>query len=237
LCLKNHKKTWEEKTQPPSYTALYSLSWSLFLETQQNSKQEQNEKMLSGSSCSCCSEKIATTYTSSCSFISIFLCVSLITKLWFLAISSLSVFFSRNQEKKKTQEKQQGTKEKREKPSQVSPFTFSHEHNRRRDEEKPQNKKRKKKQTTNKNEHSEHHNFLFTLLLLLSLSLSLSHLANTPKELLQHFLTYSIFVWSEVLPVSYSPMCSFLLTSSHSLSPSLLPLFLSPFLSFLPSFR
>jgi hypothetical protein len=145
LCLKNHKKTWEEKTQPPSYTALYSLSWSLFLETQQNSKQEQNEKMLSGSSCSCCSEKIATTYTSSCSFISIFLCVSLITKLWFLAISSLSVFFSRNQEKKKTQEKQQGTKEKREKPSQVSPFTFSHEHNRRRDEEKPQNKKRKKK--------------------------------------------------------------------------------------------
>jgi hypothetical protein len=172
LCLKNHKKTWEEKTQPPSYTALYSLSWSLFLETQQNSKQEQNEKMLSGSSCSCCSEKIATTYTSSCSFISIFLCVSLITELWFLAISSLSVFFSRNQEKKKTQEKQQGTKEKREKPSQVSPFTFSHEHNRRRDEEKPQNKKRKKKQTTNKNEHSEHHNFLFTLLLLLSLSLS-----------------------------------------------------------------
>jgi hypothetical protein len=56
----------------------------------------------------------------------------------------LSVFFSRNQEKNKTQEKQ-GTKEKKEKPSQVSPFTFSHEHNRRRDEEKPQNKKRKKK--------------------------------------------------------------------------------------------
>ncbi len=92
MCLKNHKKTWEEKPQPPSCTALYSLSWSLFLETQQNSKQEQTEKMLSGSSCSCCSEKIATTYTSSCSFISIFPCMSLITKLWFLAISSLSVF-------------------------------------------------------------------------------------------------------------------------------------------------
>jgi len=175
-------------------------------------------------------------YTSSCSFISIFLCVSLITKLWFLAISSLSVFSSRNQEKKKTQEKQQGTKEKKEKPSQVSPFTFSHEHNRRRDEEKPQNKTGKKKQTTNKNEHSELHNCSAASPLSLSLSLSLSHLANTPKELLQHFLTYSIFVWSEVLPVSYSPMCSFLLTSSHSRSPSFLPFFLSSFLLFFPFF-
>jgi hypothetical protein len=56
----------------------------------------------------------------------------------------LECFSSRNQEKKKTQEKQ-GTKEKKEKPSHVSPFTFSHEHNRRRVEETPQNKKRKTK--------------------------------------------------------------------------------------------
>lgn len=67
-------------------------------------------------------------------------------------------------------------------------------------------------------------------------SLSLSHLDNTPKELSQHFLTYSIFVWSEVLPVSYSPMCSFLLTSSHSRSPSFLPFFLSSFLLCFPFF-
>jgi hypothetical protein len=51
---------------------------------------------------------------------------------------------------------------------------------------------------------------------------------------LLHFLTYSIFVWSEVLPVSYSPMCSSLLTSSHSLSPSFLPFSFSFLSSLLP---